>query len=169
MQYIIYMDESSKNGPHYSNFYGGALVRSIDFEKINASLNSKKIELNLFGEVKWQKVTSNYLTKYIELMNLFFNYIEADLIKLRIMFTHNYHQPINLTSDQRNNEYLLLYYQFFKHAFGLAYSNPESIDISLRLYFDELPVNSANVIAFKKYISGLQNTKEFSTANLKIN
>ncbi len=31
MQYIIYCDESVKRGDYFSNFYGGALVRSNDF------------------------------------------------------------------------------------------------------------------------------------------
>jgi hypothetical protein len=31
LEYLIYCDESDKNGQLYSNFYGGALVRSIDY------------------------------------------------------------------------------------------------------------------------------------------
>lgn len=72
MQYIIYCDESVKNGEYFSNFYGGALVRSIHLEEVKTALENKILELNIHGEVKWQKVTENYLEKYKELVNLVF-------------------------------------------------------------------------------------------------
>ncbi|MGD6804469.1 MULTISPECIES: hypothetical protein [Rossellomorea] len=65
MQYIIYCDESEKTGKFYGNFYGGALVRSTDFHIVKNTLEDKKVSLNLLGEVKWQKVTPNYLEKYV--------------------------------------------------------------------------------------------------------
>lgn len=162
------MDESNDEGPYYGNFYGGALVRSRDYMNVVESLENKKKEINMNSEVKWQKVTLNYVDKYIELMDLFFNLIEQDVIKIRIMFTHNYRQPINLSLEQRAKEYQMLYYQFFKHAFGLRYSNPEKNDVSLRIYFDELPVSPKDADEFKDYINNLQNTKDFSEANLTI-
>lgn len=72
LQYIIYMDESGKDGRYFGNFYGGALVRSTDFERV----------------VK--------------------------------------------TISQLDNTFTQLYYQFFKHAFGLPYSNSSGNPISLR-------------------------------------
>lgn len=39
--YIIYCDESVSKGPYYSNFYGGALVDSENFEWITEMLNQK--------------------------------------------------------------------------------------------------------------------------------
>lgn len=163
------MDESNDEGPYYGNFYGGALVRSHDYLKVVDKLESKKRDLNINSEIKWQKVTLNYASKYVELMDLFFDLIKEDIIKIRIMFTQNYHQPTNLTPEQRNKEYQILYYQFFKHAFGLRYSNPEGIDnLSLRIYFDELPVSPREASEFKSFIERLQLTKEFSDAKLLI-
>lgn len=101
-------------------------------------------------------------------MDLFFDLIEQDLVKIRIMFTHNYRQAVNLTPDQLSNEFLLLYYQFFKHAFGLRYSNVQKDKISLRLYFDELPVSPANADTFKEYIQGMQYLSEFLDAGVTI-
>ena len=43
----------------------GALVKVSDIQAIEKALNDKKEELNLKGEIKWTKVTGNYLTKYI--------------------------------------------------------------------------------------------------------
>jgi len=169
MQYIIYMDESGTEGRYFGNFYGGALVSSKHLEYVRDTLESKKIELNMLKEVKWQRVTGNYLEKYMELMGVFFDLIEKDIVKIRIMFTQNIYQPINLTKDQISNSYQLLYYQFFKHSFGLRYCNPNVYKkVSLRLYFDELPVNNENKDALKQHIFNLQHTDYFSQANIEI-
>ena len=169
LQYVIYMDESAKEGDFYGNFYGGALVRSTDLLLITEELSVLKQSLNLYGEVKWQKVTSQYLAKYLQLTKRFFDFIEQDLIKIRIMFTHNYREPTNLTRDQINNAFTQLYYQFFKHAFGLQYSNPDRMSqVSLRLYFDELPINPSQKQNFKKFIVDLGQSSNFLNANLLI-
>lgn len=70
-EYIIYCDESAKKGKYFGNFYGGAIVNAKQFDKLNILLNQKKEELNLFGEIKWSKVTESYLDKYIEIIDLF--------------------------------------------------------------------------------------------------
>ncbi|WP_175990487.1 DUF3800 domain-containing protein [Bacillus sp. Marseille-Q1617] len=168
MQYIIYCDESVKNGTYYGNFYGGALVRSIHFEEVKQSLEDKMKELNLLSEVKWQKVTSSYLEKYMELINHFFDFIKADKVKIRVMFTHNAYAAKKLTKEQRENEYFLLYYQFIKHAFGFRYSNNSHSRISLYSYFDQLPDTKEKNQNFKDFIYSLQFQDFFEEANLFI-
>ncbi len=96
-EYIIYCDESEDSGKHFSNFYGGALVRSEDIDEIRQILAAKKAELNFHGEVKWNKITSNYQDKYISLIDTFFDLIAADRIKVRVMFTQNTVVPKNLS------------------------------------------------------------------------
>lgn len=168
MEYILYMDESSKGGPFYGNFYGGALVRSIHLDQVIALLENKKRSLNMFKEVKWQRVTPNYLNKYIDLVDTFFYLISSDLVKLRVFFTHNYVQPIGLTTEQKDNEFTLLYYQFLKHSFGLQYSNNSGEPVSLKLYFDILPVPANEKQKFMAYVLGLQNWQEFKSAQILI-
>jgi hypothetical protein len=63
-EYIIFCDDSEVSGKYYSNFYGGVLVGSSQYDRITAHLNAEKQRLNLFGEVKWSKVTAVYLPKY---------------------------------------------------------------------------------------------------------
>ena len=60
MEYIIYCDESVSDGKYYTDFFGGVLVRNTDYDTIKAALDAKKVDLNLNGEIKWVKVTSNY-------------------------------------------------------------------------------------------------------------
>lgn len=159
MQYIIYCDESVKNGEYYSNFYGGALVRSIHLEEVKTALENKVSELNINGEVKWQKVTANYLEKYKSLVDTVFEFIKQDKIKIRIMFTHNAFLPVGLTKEQKDNEYFLLYYQFFKHAFGLKYSNTSGKPISIYPFFDQLPDTLRKKIKNLKIIFLIYNIK----------
>ena len=42
----------------------GALINLSDINLIENALNSRKEELNLNGEIKWTKVTDNYLEIY---------------------------------------------------------------------------------------------------------
>ena len=104
-------------------FMDGALVKVADIQEIEKELNAKKDELNLKGEIKWSKVTGNYLDKYMEMINLFFSFIKAGKIKVRIMFAQNAHVSDGLTKEQTDNEYSILYYYFLKDAFGMKYSN----------------------------------------------
>lgn len=158
--YVIYCDESTKRGPYFSNFYGGALIKSTYLDSIISDLEAKKQSLGLLGEIKWSKVSAQYLEKYCAIIDTFFNYIKQNKVKIRIMFTHNYIPPVGLTSEQKQNEYFLLYYQFFKHAFGFQHCPSTERPLSLRIYFDRLPVTK-NKEEFKRYIYGIQNMAEF--------
>lgn len=124
------------------------------------------MELNLTGEIKWQKVTENYLEKYMEIINLFFNFVKEDKVKIRIMFTHNMYQAVGLNEAQRGNEYFLLYYQFFKHIFGFQYSNPTNEPISLYILLDQLPDKKEKNEEFKRFIYSLQYQEIFVESKL---
>lgn len=76
MEYLIYCDESLSKGQFFSHFYGGALVRSKDYIEVKEALDARKEELNLLGEIKWTKVSTNYLDKYKEMMDLYFRFIK---------------------------------------------------------------------------------------------
>lgn len=167
MEYRIWCDESVKRGKYFSNFYGGVLVRSTDLRKVEAAINKVCLEHHFNDEIKWQRVTSQYLPKYMALIDAFFDLIEADLVKIRIMFTQNANKAVNLNARQRSEEYFILYYQFFKHAFGLPYSNPTGQLIHIRAYFDELPDTLDKRQAFKEYIKGLQSSRDFQLARLR--
>ena len=82
---------------------GGALINLSDINLIEKTLNDKKEELNLNGEIKWTKVTDNYLSKYIDMINLFFEFIKNGKIKVRIMFAQNAFVSDGLTKKQTDN------------------------------------------------------------------
>ena len=155
-QYLIYADESHRKGKYFSNFYGGALINYNELEKLNRKLNMKKEQLGLFQEVKWTKITEQYLNKYLDLIDFFFEFVKCNKIKIRIMFRQNAQVPQNLTTEQKEKEYFLLYYQFIKHAFGIDYCNPnEKNQVILKLYFDKLPDTKKKNREFKGYIYSL--------------
>jgi len=119
----------------------GALINLSDINLIENTLNNKKEELNLNGEIKWTKVTDNYLDKYIEMINLFFEFIKSGKIKVRIMFGQNAFVAEGLTKEQTDNEYSILYYYFLRDSFGLKFSNdtPLETKVNFSFYLDDLP------------------------------
>jgi hypothetical protein len=165
---IIYCDESSSRGRHFSDFYGGALVDSDHIDAVRSRIAAKKKELNLHGEIKWTKITENYVDKYIEIVDLVFELISRGMLKLRIMFTQNTIVPKGLSQEHVEQTYFILYYQFIKHAFGLAHIPTERESTNIRVYLDKMPDKDANVSRFRDYIAGLSRSEEFRQANLII-
>ncbi len=167
MEYVIYTDESDKDGQYFGNFYGGLLVRSTDLQFALDQIAEKKESLHLHKEIKWTKVTANYLEKYIALMDSFFDLIESDRVKVRIMFTKNSNVPTNLSTQQRRETYHRLYYQFFKHAFGLAFAGQSNAErIGLRINLDQLPANREQNTQFKAFLLGLNRNAGFKRARI---
>jgi Protein of unknown function (DUF3800) len=163
---VIYTDESDKEGKYFSNFYGGALVRSTDLAQVIQRLEDATRTQNFFGEVKWQKVTANYVDKYTALLGEFFDLVAEDRIKVRIMFTQNRLVPQGLTSEQRQNEFHLLYYQFLKHGFGLPYANDGQTPLRIRVNLDQLPANAEQNAAFKSFVLRLNHNPKFRAAKV---
>jgi hypothetical protein len=167
-EYFIWCDESDSKGKFCSNFYGGVLVRSHDLAEVQTTLRQACRKLHFFDEIKWHKVSQHYVEKYKAAMDVFFSLVQEEKIKVRIMFTQNAYIATHLTERHTNEEFFILYYQFIKHAFGLSHSNSSEEDIYLRLYFDYLPDTLERRQVFKEYIRGLQTSRPFKLARLKI-
>jgi len=167
MEFVIYTDESDKEGKYFSNFYGGVLVRSVHLASVLERLAEAKAAQNLHGEIKWTKVTDNYLTKYCAMMDCFFQIVASDQAKVRIMFTNNSFVPQGLTSEQRQSEYHRLYYQFIKHAFGLQLCDFEHPGTKrVRLNLDQMPTSSEETAQFKSFVVSLRRNPAMRRANI---
>lgn len=164
---VIYSDESSKAGRFFANFYGGALIRSDDLDYVRIVLHSQARRLGFGAEIKWQKVSETYLDRYKAMMDAFFDLISADLVKVRLMFTDRRFIPV-LTPYHRQHQYHLLYYQFFKYAFGLRYANEDDAPIRLRIYLDELPASGAKNALFKRHLAALQQSRYFRMGRIHV-
>ncbi len=166
--FYIFCDESVKSGKYFSNFYGGVLMQKSDYNWVNNLLLSKKQDLGMEdSELKWTQVNSYRLESYCEIMDLFFELIQRNVFKVRIMFTDNRIVSKDSSALQKQNEYHLLYYQFIKHAFGLSYLISDE-EQSLELFFDVMPENNEKVKKFKNFIYGIQLLPEFVDTNLSI-
>lgn len=166
MEYLVYCDESAKSGRYFGNFYGAALVRSKDYEPVVSALESTKTRLGFTGEVKWQKVSEQYLDRYIALMDVFMGFVRSDSIKIRLMFTQNMYRPV-LREEQRKKSFFLLYYQFLKHAFGWQASNETGEPIRVKLFLDELP-DRKSVPEFKRFLARLSQQREMRAGRVSI-
>lgn len=167
MTYILYCDESADSGPKFSDFFGGCILNSEDLHKVQTALETRKKELNLFSEIKWTKVTDNYLEKYINIIDLFFDFIAQGKIKVRIMFrkTDDVFVRSGSTVDDK---YFKLYYQFLKHGFGLKDIPPECTPANLIVYLDTLPDKHGKRDEFKRYLSHLPQIADFASADITI-
>lgn len=145
-RYVIVCDESTRKGNKYSYFFGGALLKESSYAKISEVL-SLYSNAKLPGEVKRTKITLNNCKNYIELLDLFFTYIQSGQIKARIMFSPN--KSLERIPKTENETYSKFYYLFIRHAFSIFYIQQ---DISLRLIFDELPETLAARRKFKYYL-----------------
>lgn len=154
-EYVIFCDESDSKGRFCSDFYGGVLVPGSKLESITDRLSAVMEQQNLRGEVKWQKVTDQYLGKYRALMTAFFDELRAGHAKIRIMFTQNSERPVGLTQEDRDLGYFKLYYQFLKHAFGLAYVENVHPLVNLRIYLDDMPDTKERCSQFKAHLHHL--------------
>jgi hypothetical protein len=167
MRYYIWCDESVSNGKYFSDFYGGVLVNSKDFEEINETLKVKFSSFDLGSELKWTKINEFQASGYMQMMDLFFDYIKAGKLKIRIMFTQNEFKRKEFTKYEKEHKFHLLYYQFIKHAFGLKFMDNSEKNY-LEFFFDKIPENSAKNEIFKNYIYSLQRLPEFQQAKISI-
>lgn len=166
--YYIWFDESDKEGAFYSNFYGGILVDSKNYENVIAKSKAFIDEHGITEEIKWQKVNEFCYENYKELVDFIFKLLSDDLIKIRIFFRNNQYEAPSLTKEQKRNTYSLLYYQFIKHAFGFQYSNKSGSPKYLKIMLDDIPLKGENKKEFKNHIYRLNNDAGFQKANIKI-
>ena len=166
--FYIFCDESLKKGKYYSNFYGGVLIDKFEFEKVKNAITSKVQDLQIENsELKWGNVNTFKLQQYKEVIDVFFEFVKANVIKVRIMFTDNRFIPKNLTKEHHENQYHILYYYFLKLAFGLKFIISD-IPVDLEIFFDKLPDSDKKNLQFKNYIYGIQYLPEFSDSNIVI-
>ena len=167
-EYIIYCDESEEKGTFFSNFYGGALVRSEDFNDVVETLRGKKAALNLGREVKWTRITEQYESKYMALLDTFFDLVKQDKVKVRIMFTQNRNVARGLTRRHFDEKYFILYYMFIKHAFGLNCSPILPAGVNLRVYPDQIPDTAEKVQQFRSFLLGLTRIPEWRQRRIRM-
>ena len=168
-RYIIYCDESDGKGTYFSHFYGGVLIDARNRDQIEKDLREAYQRLNIQGEVKWTKIGAGHEQRYKSIIDVFFDFVEAGDIKVRIMFLQNMFSASDLEDYHIDNQYFILYYHFIKHAFGLQFCNPDNNGVvQLQLLFDEFPDKRERCEEFKNYLSSLSHFPLFSRHRVRI-
>lgn len=145
-RYVIVCDESTRHGRNYSYFFGGALVKESEYQKINEVLKIYSESKGL-GEVKRTKITLTNYRNYIEFLDLFFTYVQSSKVKARVMFAKN--EELDVIPSSLDETYCKFYYLFIRYAFSIFYAKQ---DIQLRLIFDDLPETKEACTKFKGYL-----------------
>lgn len=101
MEYILYCDESIDTDTKYGDFFGGCIISSSDLHPVVDALEKCKKENNLLQEIKWTKVTENYLQKYQNVIRLFFSFVRQGKIKVRIMFRSMENQYVSESKEDK--------------------------------------------------------------------
>lgn len=153
----IWLDESDKKGPYYSNFYGGILIQSEDLPQVLFEANTLLEKLGVWEEIKWQKVNKHTFEAYKSIVDFIFQLLAEGRAKIRIFFRNNQNKPTNLTEEHRHNGFTILYYEFIKNAFGLQYCDMPDGTKDVCLYLDEIPASGSQIAQFRRYLVNLNN------------
>lgn len=166
--YLIYLDESDKEGPYYSNFYGGIILDNDVLDEFNSRITAIVSDTPIAKEeIKWQKVNALTLPIYTKIIDELFQMLAEGKARIRIFFRHNRHKTIFLTPEDKRDEYTKLYYQFIKHAFGFSEA-PKDGDNRLRLFIDEMPIANDQRKVFLNFLYGLKDFPAFKRRNVYI-
>ena len=143
------------------------LVESSDLAEVEARLKSVKQRENLGAEVKWQKVTDQYLGKYKSFVGESFQLMRERKLKTRIMFSKNSDVPPAGPPNNDRDTYSKLYYQFIKHSFGLQYAGRSDCPTRIRLYLDELPDAFERNEKLKDFVVGINEENILAATNVR--
>lgn len=166
--FLVYLDESDKDGPYYSNFYGGIILDSDLLNEFNCRIGEVLSHTAINGEeIKWQNVNAFTIEPYMRVVDELFAILSENKAKIRIFFRHNRHKPIGLSGEDKRYEYTKLYYQFIKHAFGFTEA-PKDGDNRLRLFIDEMPIPNEQRKKFLGFLYGLKDNPTFKRRNVQI-
>lgn len=122
MIYDVYCDESrqdllvNRESISRQNKYcciGGIMVPREERQLIKNKIYKLKNDYKVFGEIKWGNVSSNKLSFYLELINIFF---EADKLSFRTVIIDAEKVDNQLFNDSDHElGYYKFYYQLLQH------------------------------------------------------
>lgn len=120
----IYSDESRHKNERFL-LLGGIWIEEEKIKIANSEMatlrrnngykNSDGEQIDFLGEFKWTKVSKKYLPVYQQVIDLFFDWIDRDIIRSCIMLVDT-HNPIILKHSNIDKEgYFKLLYQMYLH------------------------------------------------------
>ncbi len=120
----IYSDESRHRGERFF-LLGGLWVdeknineaqKAIDnLRSRNGFKNDAGVCVSFAGEFKWTKVSRRYLSVYKELIDLFFEFNERDILRFNMMLVNTFDEVIQSHNNLDGEGFYKLYYQLYLH------------------------------------------------------
>jgi hypothetical protein len=120
----IYSDESRHKNERFL-LLGGLWVEEKNIKEIERKIkelrsksgyvNNKGEKIDFLGEFKWTKVSEKYLEVYREYVNLFFDFIEKDLVRFCVMLVDTQNPIVIDYSNIKKEGYFKLLYQLYFH------------------------------------------------------
>jgi hypothetical protein len=166
--FLVYADEAWTHDPdlRFWRFYGGAMLRSEDRERLNAVLLEAKAAVGLHGELAWTDVRAVTWERIAFVLDRFFDLVDQRLIKLRYMWIDQlFQRPGAITEHHEEHGYFILYYFFIVFAFGLPWhTEPDSV--TLQVYPDEMPQEASKREQFRRFLMGCHGFARFNNASL---
>jgi len=118
----IYSDESRHRAERFF-LLGGVWIYEKDIEVIqkdidalretNGFINDDGTKIVFAGEFKWTKVSNKYLPVYKELVDLFFEYNEKDVMRFNMMLVNTFDKVIQSHNNLDGEGFYKLYYQLY--------------------------------------------------------
>lgn len=140
-KYQLFADEAwthnSEPLGRYHYFFGGIFGLENDLDRLDVALRKIIQKYGVKTEIKWSKVSPNYMDCYKEMIDCVVGFILNHNVKYRQMFKDRSYHYENIDNLSELDIQFKLYYQFLKHAFGFQYlpilPNAEKHEILLRL------------------------------------
>lgn len=109
--YNLYCDESSIHNKH--TFYLGGIHCSPDrAKKLEANLALFREKTGCYNEMKWERVSKSYLSKYVDFVNIFLDDLNATFVLAEIHKDEQW-QMLATTNQKR---FLQTYFRFLEVA-----------------------------------------------------
>ena len=120
----IYSDESRHKNERFL-LLGGLWIEEDNIKEMesrikqfrfdNGYVNSENKKISFCGEFKWTKASEKYLPVYREYVNLFFDFIEKDLMRCCIMLVDTQNPIVIKHSNVKKEGYFKLLFQLYLH------------------------------------------------------
>ena len=168
----IYSDESRHKNERFL-LLGGIWIEEhnikiieskiIELRHRNGYKNSINQHVSFLGEFKWTKVSDKYLPIYRELVDLFFEFIDQDLIRCCIMLVDTQNPIVLEYSNIKKEGYFKFLYQLYLHNSktpGIYKIYPDSITNPTQDKVDFNTLDKCLDVAFQKKFTPMINPTE---------
>ena len=152
--YTVYADEAWTHDPElrFWRFYGGAMLRSSERDRIEAELLTLKTQRGLHGEIKWSLTTPARAERFGAIVERFLDYVDAGDVTLRYMWLDQLRQdPDALTAWHREYGFYILYYYFVVFGFGLPWHDQRDT-VAVEFFPDALPNEPVKLREFQQFL-----------------